>query len=67
MKDAEEILNAKVNYVMETIPGNDWVNVVLDSFTPTKVIDGLWIVPEWCEVRGGHALSLYNPRRELYE
>lgn len=49
MTEAEEILQAKINYVIETIPENDWVKVVLDSFTPTKVIDGLWIVPEWCE------------------
>jgi len=49
MADAEEILQATVEYVAETIPGNDWVKVVLDSFTPTKVIDGLWIVPAWCD------------------
>lgn len=23
--------------------------MVLDSFTPVKVLDGLWIVPEWCD------------------
>ena len=49
MTDVEDILQAKVNYEVETIPDNDWVNVVLDSFAPIKVMEGLWIVPEWCE------------------
>ena len=49
MSDAMDILCAKIEYEKETIPGDDWVNVVLDSFAPTKVADGLWIVPAWTE------------------
>ena len=49
MADVEDVLQAKVNYTVETIPDNDWVNVVLDSFKPVKVLDGLWIVPAWSE------------------
>ncbi len=49
MSDAMDILCAKIEYAKETIPGDDWVNVVLDSFAPTKVADGLWIVPAWTE------------------
>ena len=49
MSDAMDILCAKIEYEKETIPGDDWVNVVLDSFAPTKVAEGLWIVPAWTE------------------
>ena len=49
MKDAAEILCAKVDYQPETIPGDDWVNVVLDSFNPVQVSEKLWIVPAWTE------------------
>ena len=50
MADAVDILGVKtIEYVVETIPDNDWVNVVMDSFVPIKVGDGLWIVPEWAK------------------
>ena len=50
MADAVDILGVKaIEYVVETIPDNDWVNVVMDSFVPIKVSDGLWIVPEWAK------------------
>lgn len=50
MADAVDILGVKsIEYAVETIPDNDWVNVVMDSFVPIKVTDGLWIVPEWAK------------------
>ena len=49
MKDAQDILNVNIEYAIETIPDNDWVNVVMDSFVPIKVGEGLWIVPEWAK------------------
>ena len=49
MADTMGILCASLKYEKETIPGDDWVKVVLDSFTPTKIEEGLWIVPAWTE------------------
>ena len=49
MGDAQDILNVNIEYAIETIPDNDWVNVVMDSFVPIKVGEGLWIVPEWAK------------------
>ena len=47
MADAQDILDSDIAYRRENIPGDDWVGVVLDSFEPVRVADGIWIVPEW--------------------
>ena len=47
MADAQDILDSEIAYRRENIPGDDWVGVVLDSFEPVRVADGIWIVPEW--------------------
>ena len=47
VSDAEQILDGKIAHRRETVPGDDWVGVVMDAFEPTKIRDGVWIVPEW--------------------
>ena len=46
---AEDILGLKLDVEYATAKANDWVEVVKDSFTPTKISEGLFIVPSWCE------------------
>jgi ribosomal protein L11 methyltransferase len=49
MEAAEEILGRAFDATYETSASNDWVQVVKDSFVPTKICEGLYIVPDWCE------------------
>ena len=46
VSDAEQILDGKIAHRRETVPGDDGVGVVMDAFEPTKIRDGVWIVPE---------------------
>ena len=65
MADAVDILGVKaIEYVVEAIPDNDWVNVVMDSFVPIKVSDGLWIVPEWAKTLPEGEEGFRRPRAQ---
>ena len=55
---AEEILGASFDVSYETSKANDWVQVVKDSFTPTKIADGLFIVPDWCDNVDKNAVNI---------
>ena len=55
---AEDILGLKLDVEYGTSKANDWVEVVKDSFTPTKISDGLFIVPSWCEDVDSSAVNI---------
>jgi len=49
IETAEEILGVTLDVTHGSSKSNDWVQVVKDSFTPTKITEGLYIVPDWCD------------------
>jgi len=33
---------------VEDVVAEEWVQSIRDSYRPSQVADGLWIVPDWC-------------------
>ena len=55
---AEEILGTTLDVTYGSSKSNDWVQVVKDSFTPTKIAEGLYIVPDWCDSVDSSAVNI---------
>ena len=55
---AEEILGISLEASYAESKSNDWVQAVKDSFTPTKIADGLYIVPDWCKDVDANAVNI---------
>ncbi|KAJ3696074.1 hypothetical protein LUZ60_001451 [Juncus effusus] len=55
-------LDYKPNYEISIGKQSDWVANVQESFKPTEIIDGLWIVPTWRESPDSKATNIFlNP------
>ncbi|KAL0045978.1 hypothetical protein WJX82_010281 [Trebouxia sp. C0006] len=55
----QDVLNITVTqHQIEEVPDQEWVNAMKDSYQPTEVCKGLWIVPDWCESPDPNALNI---------
>ncbi|KAL0041082.1 hypothetical protein WJX77_004370 [Trebouxia sp. C0004] len=55
----QDVLTITVTqHQIEEVPDQEWVNAMKDSYQPTEVCKGLWIVPDWCETPDPSALNI---------
>jgi ribosomal protein L11 methylase PrmA len=43
---------------VEDVVAEEWVQSIRDSYRPSQVADGLWIVPDWCGDPGPQCCSV---------
>ncbi|KAL0043426.1 hypothetical protein WJX79_004460 [Trebouxia sp. C0005] len=59
LQTMQDVLNITVTqHQIEEVPDQEWVNAMKDSYQPTEVCKGLWIVPDWCETPDPSALNI---------
>lgn len=46
------------NYLIETVPEQDWVRATQSQFDPIHIRDDLWIVPSWHQAPNPQALNI---------
>lgn len=45
-------------YRIEPVADRDWLRAVQEHFVPLRIIEGLWVVPSWCEPPVPDAINL---------
>lgn len=59
LQAAQDILQLSISqHDIQEVPDQEWLNAMKDSYQPTEVCKGLWIVPDWCEPTEPSALNV---------
>lgn len=59
LQTVQDVLQVSIDqHKVEQVPDQEWVDAMKDSYQPTKVCDGLWILPDWCEPPQPDALNI---------
>lgn len=59
LRDAQRILGAQGwQYEVEPVVDEEWEAAIKASYKPVRVDDGIWIVPDWCELEDPEAINI---------